>query len=180
MIERLTKVIAWAKRFEDQRGQALREFSLCLPPLLLLAFGVIDFSQMIVDEHVLVGLSRQGSNLAARSETPAATVAAIETQGASLNIGTRGMIIVTQVVNNSSGSPIIHLQSQMPGGISVTSAVGSGNGNPAIVPPGAQAELNTGHAVFVTEVFYSYQPLTPVGSFLKYSLANTLYQAAYF
>jgi hypothetical protein len=52
-------------------------------------------------------------------------------------------------------------------GITVTSAVGSGVGNPATVPANAVTVLNAGQRLFVTEVFYSYTPMTPVGGFLR-------------
>ena len=185
MIERLTEGFAWAKRFEDQGGQSLVEFAFCLATLIPLLFGVIDFSQMILDEHILVGLSRQGSNIASRTTDLPSALAAVVSQGASLDIADRGEIIVTEVRNsgnNVKGTAQVIDQTQTPTSISPApvSVVGSVIGKAATMPPGAVAALDAGETLYVTEVFYSYKPLTPVGAFLKQSLAFTMSQAAYF
>ena len=182
MIKRLIRGLAWAKRLEDERGAALVELALCLFMLLVLVFGIIDFSQIIYDHQQMSGLSRQGSDLASRAadDTLQETVAALVVQGAPMNIGTNGRIILTEVANNSSGSPIIVNQAESTTGIAATSAVGTGIGNPATMPAAATTALNAGQTLFVTEVFYSYSPMTPLGNFLKTSLASTLYESAYF
>jgi Flp pilus assembly protein TadG len=180
MINRLTEGLAWAKRLEDERGAALVELAICVPLLLILVFGLIDFSQMIFDQQVMSGLSRQGSDLASRGTTLTTTLSALGIQGASLNIGTRGRIIVTAVANDANGNPQIVGQVESPTGISVASAVGSGIGNPASMPSSASTVLNAGQTLYVTEVFYSYIPMTPIGGLLNRSLASTLYDAAYF
>jgi Flp pilus assembly protein TadG len=180
MIKRLIERFAWAKRLVDEKGGAFIELALCLPVLFVLVFGLIDFSQMIFDNQMMSGLSRQGSDLASRGTTLATTVTAVDIQGASLNIGTQGRIIVTEVANDTNGKPQIKDQAESPTGIAATSAIGSGIGNPAIVPSTARTVLNAGRSLFITEVFYSYRPMTPVGGFLKMKLASTLYDVAYF
>lgn len=195
MIKRLIKGLAWAKRLADERGNALVELVICMPLLLVLAFGLIDFSQMIFDKQTMAGISRQGSNLASRNYTgptgsmPLSTVvSALVTQGASLNIGTNGRIIVTVVADGLDGSnklipgdPKILDQYESPTGISATSKVGTGAGNSATLPSGVTTNvLDQGRTIYVTEVFYKYTPMTPVGSFLKTSLASTMYDVAYF
>jgi Flp pilus assembly protein TadG len=165
---------------EDEQGGAIIELALCLPILLTLLFGLIDFSQIILDDQMMTGISRQGSDLASRGTTLTDTVSALVTQGASLKIGTQGRIIVTEVANNTSHKPIIVDQVQSSTGIAAVSAVGSGTGNAASVPSSATTVLNAGQTLYVTEVFYSYKPMTPIGGFLKHSIASTMYQAAYF
>jgi Flp pilus assembly protein TadG len=192
MIKRLIEGLSWARRLEDERGSALIELAFCLPILIVLVMGLIDFSQMIYIKQAMSGISRQGSNLANRTYTgptgsmPLSTiVSGLVTQGASLNIGTNGRIILS-VVRDVSSSPQILDQYESPTGISVTSKVGtyvSGTtSNPATVPSQATPVLTTkqDETIYVTEVFYSYTPITPVGKFLKKSLASTFYEVAYF
>ncbi len=180
MNRKLILYTACAKRIEDERGGALVEFALCISMLLVLVYGLIDFSQIILDHQVMSGLSRQGSDLASRGTKLQDTVSALDTQGASLNIGANGRIIVTAVAEDSSGNFQIVDQAESPPGISVTSAVGSGVGNTATMPASAKTALKAGQTLYVTEVFYSYRPMTPIGAFLNTSLASTLYESAYF
>lgn len=180
MIKRLIKGLSRAKRLEDEQGAALLELALCLFMLLVLVFGIIDFSQMIYDHQMMCGLTRQGSDLASRGTTLATTGAALEIQGAGMNIGTNGRIILTAVSNDSKGNAQVVDQWISATGISASSAIGTGVGNPATMPASASTALNAGQTLYVTEVFYSYSPMTPIGGFLKKSIASTLYETAFF
>lgn len=82
------------------------------------------------------------------------------------------------LINND---PVIVDQAQSSTGINATSVTASWIKNPTkYLPANAKTVLNAGQTLYVTEVFYSYVPMTPVGGFLKTNLASTLYEAAYF
>lgn len=49
------------------RGQALVEFALVLPILLLLILGVIDFSRLITTKIVLTNAAREGASFISRN-----------------------------------------------------------------------------------------------------------------
>lgn len=179
MIERFIKSAARERRRVKERGAALIELAICLPMLLILAFGVIDVSQIIYDKQMMSGLTSHGCNLASRGTSLADTMSALSTQGASMQIDTKGRIIITEVANVNS-TPTIKFQLTSPTGIAATSAVGSVVGGAATMPSGASTALNAGQTLYVTEVFYAYTPLTPIGNFLHMSFASRLYEAAYF
>jgi Flp pilus assembly protein TadG len=156
------------------------EFTACFLVLLTMVFGLIDVSRILHDKQVMSGLTRQGSNLASRGTSLQQTVSALVTQGSSLDLGTQGRVIVTSVAEGSNGSPEITAQVESTGGIAVTSSVGNGVGKPANVPAAANPVLQKGQTIYVTEVYYSFQAVTPIGGILKLALPSTLYEAAYF
>lgn len=55
----------WAKaRLRERRGQAMVEFALVLPILLLLVFGVTEFSRAWMTMNVITAAAREGCRLA--------------------------------------------------------------------------------------------------------------------
>ena len=64
--------------FTSCRGQSLIEFALVLPLALLIVLGVVEVGTLLLDEHVVTRLSREGSNLISR-DTPLATAATVMT-----------------------------------------------------------------------------------------------------
>jgi len=169
-----------ARRQESERGQALLEFAVCIFVLLTLVCGLIDVSRMLHDKQVMSGLTRQGSNLASRGTDLQDTVTALVTQGSALDVGTQGKIILTSVAEGANGMPQITGQAESTGGIAATSAIGNGVGQTATVPAAANPVLQKGQTIYVTEVFYSFQTITPIGNLLKLALSSKLYEAAYF
>jgi hypothetical protein len=99
-------------------------------------------------------------------------------ESAPLDLNKKGRVIVTSVLNNSGAYQITGQVSQ--GGISASSRIGTGVGNPAKVPTANPTIPQPGQTAYITEVFYSYQPMTPIGKMVKLVIPSTLYDAAYF
>jgi Flp pilus assembly protein TadG len=159
-----------------ESGQALVEFAMVGLFLLTTAFGLIDFGRAIYDKEVMTNLTREGSNLASRGTSLTDTATAVVTGSAPLNLTSNGRVIVTAVTNVAGAFVVTGQVSQ--GGITVTSHVGTTVSGPATIPTAAQPQL--GQTVYVTEVYYSYAPITPVGTLLSLAMPSTLYDVAYF
>jgi Flp pilus assembly protein TadG len=154
------------------------EFALITPLMLVLMLTIIDFGRAIHFMQVMANLSRQGSNLASRGTTLPASAAAVISGDAPLNLTNNGEVIVTSVANIGAAYIITGQASQ--GGIASTSKVGTGVGSLASIPSSAAAMLAPGQTIFVTEIFYSYQPITPLANLLRLVMPSSLYEAAYF
>jgi Flp pilus assembly pilin Flp len=161
-----------------ESGQAAIEFALIVPLLLVLLCALVDFSRAIYYLQIMTGLSRQGSNLASRGSALSDSAAAVIAGDGPLDLSHNGEVIVTSVSNINRANIITGQVSE--GGISQKSRIGRGVGNPATVPASAAAMLQPGQTIYITEIFYSYQPITPIENLLKLVMPSALYQAAYF
>jgi Flp pilus assembly protein TadG len=168
-----------------QSGQALVEFALIGSMMLILVLGVIDFGRAIFYKEVLSDLSRTGSNLASRGPcdtlnaclTTAAN--AVITEPSDLNMAANGLVIVTAVQANSTGTTNTIIGQVSQGGISGSSKIGSLNG-PVNLPVTATPLPPANQTIYVTEVFYKFTPITPIGKFMTIVFPSTLYDVAYF
>lgn len=161
-----------------ESGQAALEFAIIATLLLVLVFALVDFGRALNYMQVMIGLSRQGSNLASRGDTLSQSAAAVIAGDTPLDLARNGEVIVTAVTNTGRVNIVTGQVSQ--GGISRTSRIGQGVGTEAKVPAAAATMLQSGQTIYVTEVFYTYQPITPIGNLVKIIMPSTLYEAAYF
>jgi Flp pilus assembly protein TadG len=159
-------------------GTALVELVFVVFILAALVFGLIDFCRVISTRQVMMNLTREGSNLASRQTSLSNTVAALVASASPLDIATKGRVIITAVRKINNVNTITDQLSQ--GGITATSRIGTGVNEPATMPatPTPLPPLN--QTIYVTEVFYSYKPITPIGRMLQLALPSQLYDVAFF
>lgn len=162
----------------DATGNALVEFAIILPLLLLLAIPVFDFARVIQANMILTGLSREGANLASRtSQDPQTIMAAIATTAPPLNMNSKGMIYITKIMGNLEKGVIRNVILQQDRWVqgaysSPSSSVwtcgasgtawrsdGTCNGITAANLPTASlmtGQLNDGEVIYLVEAFYDF------------------------
>lgn len=158
----------------DNSGQALAEFALAALLMIMLIFGLIDFSRAIYEKQVMTHLTREGSNLASRGTDLGTTANAVVQGSAPLNLTQNGRVIVTTIYNDGSGCRIKGQVSQ--GGLTASSKFGNTVGSATACVSANIQMPPPNQTLFATEVFYTYKPVTPVGKMLP----QTLYDVAYF
>lgn len=160
------------KVFRPCHGIALIELALVLPILTLLFLGIVDYSRAIQAENIIISMSREGGNLAARtSYSPQFIMQALAQTSSPLLMTSQGGIIITEfsAVANNSSTAKIEAQSRWTGGKAVTSRLWKNCGNWSagectIPSPAPTTTLpltlqHQGDVVFAVEVFYEYNPI---------------------
>jgi Flp pilus assembly protein TadG len=172
------------KRRVRESGQAVVEFAMIATLLLVLLCASIDFGRALNYVQGLIELTRQGSMLASRGATMAQAAAAVMAGESSLDMTNNGKVIITEVTNNKNAMTITAQTTQGSGGASCSSgcgsAVGSGVGSSATIPAAAAATIQSGQKLYVTEIYYSFAPITPIGKLTPIVMPSKLYQSAYF
>jgi len=143
------------------RGQAMIEFALVLPFLVVLMLGIFDFARAIRSNNIISNMSREGANLVSRSTLPQQDIMnAISNTAQQLDMQRTGMMYVT-VVNGVTGrDPTIQSQYSWSSS-TLSNKPASKLGTQASPTTHSLAALNlqTGQTANVVEVFYMYQSL---------------------
>jgi len=181
----------WLARSRSRSGQALVEFMLVVLILMVLLFGLIDFSRALSTWQILINVSREGSNLAARGSGTLGTnttqvisnaLSIVVINANPLNISQNGKVIIT-AVENSNGVFVVTQQMSL-GALATNSVVAPhGTASTPIMPISATAAgtfPQPNQTTYITEVYYSYSPVTPIGTLVGLTLPSTLYDVAYF
>jgi TadE-like protein len=173
----------------EDSGQALIELSLAAVVLCIFVFGIIDFSRAVYDVEVIQNLAAEGSSMASRGAAPLKTAQTVVTDaGNDLSMSTMGCVIVTAVTNTGAGPNPFQVTAQgSQCGIAASSKVGclKGQGgcntSTATLPVEAGEALQASQSLYVTEIFYKYNTITPVMGLLGGNiLPAQLYSAAYY
>jgi hypothetical protein len=182
-------------------GQALLEFALVVPLILLLVLGVVEVSYAALDQHVVSRMSREGSNLISRDTTmtdAATALASMSSSPLNFNDGSSTVIfsVIKQVATagapnfnkpvlyqryvygNFAGSSILNNPGGSFGPAPDYTAINSDNDTNLQVS-NAPATLAVGGLLYVTEIFTRHPLLTPLNQF-GVQMPTSLYSIAYF
>ncbi|TWI67388.1 Flp pilus assembly protein TadG [Pseudoduganella lurida] len=91
-----------------QRGVAAVELALLLPMLVFLLFCMIEAARALQANFIVINLSREGANLAARGSVPLDTnsqdlIYALMASAPPLDVNKKGMVYITRVMGVVSG-----------------------------------------------------------------------------
>ena len=189
-------------RVRRAHGQSIVEFALTLPLFLLLCLGVMEFGYALYEDHMIVSLAREGSNLISRQSTlQEAETALLAAVRPPINFNQNGKLIFSVVKLGTGGAnlnqPII-TQRRMVGTSTGNSTLGtpptaSYNGAPDYSAVNADNDaairvtgslpngltLTAGQSVYITEIYTKHNLITPAANF-GVTLPTNLYASAYF
>lgn len=185
-------------------GQSLIEFALVLPLALLIVLGVTEVGSVLLDEHVVVRLAREGSNLISRDtslQTAATAMAGMSIRPVDFANGSRVIFSVIKrgaTTGTANYDRLVLYQraafGNFPGSaVSTVRASGGSFGGPpdyvaansdsdsSLRVTGVPANLVTviGGMIYVTEIFTRRARITPLDRF-GVAVPETLYSIAYF
>lgn len=163
--------IAKRLRLRYARGVAAVELALVLPILLLLVLGVVDFARAIQFNNILVHLTREGANLAARTTAdPTYILKTLMDTATPMKMNTDGMMYITKLVGREDGRANVDEQHrpETGGKRSLESRIWScsnwsgarcnlPNTRPIVSLP---MNLREGETVYAVEALYDYTLLT--------------------
>jgi Flp pilus assembly protein TadG len=190
------------RRFVSSEGQTLVEFAMVLPLLLIVLLGVIEFGYLLIDEHVVTKLTREGSNLISRNTSLLDAVTAMKgmsTRPVNLDSGSRLIFSVVKNVAttgaNNFNKDVLYQRYEY-GTLSAQSALttrgsGSFGGAPDYQAVNSDNDTNlqitnlpagltvAGDMLYVTELYTLHPLITPLNRF-GITIPQTLYSIAYF
>jgi Flp pilus assembly protein TadG len=185
----------------NHRGQSLVEFAIVLPIILLVLLGVVEVGYVLLDQHVVTKLSREGSNLISRNTTlddAVTAVTSMSTRPVNFSNGSKLIFSVVKKVatqgTNNYNKEVLYQRLVYGNGTaaSALSTVGTGSfTGPDHQAPNSDNDTNLqitnlpagmvapGGMLYVTEIFTTHPLLTPLDRF-GVTVPRTLYSVAYF
>ncbi len=142
-----------------------------------MVLGLIDFGRALYTQQVITHLTREGSNLASRGTDPTDTVNAVATGANPLNLDTSGVGMVTGIKNDGGTLSVVSGTPARRGALGASSKIWNSGSKIFNLPVGVPT---SGQTIYVTEVYYLYAPVTPIGNLLHLVMPSTLYDVAYF
>lgn len=158
----------------DRRGQALAEFALVAPLLILLVMGVVELGRSLGVVHGMAGISREGALLASRGVALNDVISIVTANGSDFGFAGSGSVIVSRI-EIRAGAPVIVDQRSSGSYASRLGALGEDAGGGL-----AASGFVTGGTVFAVEAFFDYRPITPLRNLIAGIIPDPLYERSVF
>ena len=188
-------------RKQTDSGQAIVEFALVVPLVLIMALGVIEVGYALLDQHVVTKLTREGSNLISRDTSLADASAAIRNMSSRpVNFSDGSSKVIFSVVKKvatvgaSNFDKAVLYQRYEYGTFAGTSKLNNSGGTFGPSPEfqavnsdndaslrvtNVPATMATGGMLYITEIYTRHPLITPFDRF-GVTMPQTLYSIAYF
>lgn len=187
---------------KNAKGQAMVEFALVLPLAMVLVLGVVEVSYLVLDQHVVTKLTREGSNLISRDTSLADAAVAMKSMSSAPVDFTKSSRVIFSVVKRvgttgaANYNKDVLYQRYEYGAFAATSTfttkgTGSFSGAPDYTANNSDSDTNlqitnfpsnlltTGGMMYITEIYTKHSLLTPFDKF-GITVPSTLYSIAYF
>jgi Flp pilus assembly protein TadG len=184
----------------SERGQSIVEFAICLPLLVVMTLGVVETSNALMSQHMITKIAREGSNMISREVKLVDAASALQNMSSNPSSFTSTTKVVFSVLmrseSGSNNGSLVLYQRYSFGNTSLPGSKLNGSGtfnaatdytasNPnndsALRVTNAPADIAgvPGSMIYVTEVYTTYNVMTPVRN-LGIPIPTTLYSIAYF
>jgi Flp pilus assembly protein TadG len=170
-----------------EKGQALVELAIVLPLIVLLLFGIVDYSRAIHAKSVIAQMSREAANLVARPNTGLTGDEPTDFQNAmyfvakdagQLNMVTQGKMYITKAEYISGDNRITTKVPWNQGDNNLASSLPALN-RPVTNEQLGNIDLQQAKVAYVVEVIYRYRSIFPSNP-LNFSPTFTLYSVSIF
>lgn len=158
-----------------ERGQDLIEFTMTIPILLIVVFGLLEVGMLLDVGHSMSGLSREGANIAARGTALDSVVQITVSNGGTIGLGARGGAIATRL-RIQAGFPVVESQVASTGFVGLSRLGLPGDSVGALATTG----LLEGRSYYAVELFLAYEPFTPLSRMVSSVVPDTLYDRSIF
>jgi hypothetical protein len=188
---------------QDVAGQSMMEFAIVMPILVIVAMGVVDLGNALLNQHIVTKLTREGSNLISRDVDLIDAATALRTMASGPVDFDNGSTVIFSVLKRggTTGTPnynrLILYRRYTVGTLPATSTIATAGSGSFGGPPNFEAAnsdhdtrlrvtnlpadlvATPGGLLYVTEIFTRHQTLTPLDRF-GITLPQRLYSIAYF
>jgi len=189
------------RRLACENGQAVLEFALVVPLVLVLVLGVVEVSYALLDQHIVSKLSREGSNLISRDTSLADAATAMRNMSSRpVNFTDGSSTVIFSVVKNVAtvgasnyGKSVLYARYQY-GSFTGSSILNNSGGSFGSAPDyqavnsdndtslqitNLPTTMTPGDMLYVTEIYTKHPIITPFDRF-GITVPQTLYSIAYF